>query len=174
MELIQTDGEPIPIEGHPYLNVGGVGALNNESALKRAGITHIVNWSPHARCNAFDDVEYLCITNVQNDRDMKRHMEELNQAVEFIERARQMGGKAMSQCWNGRNRSVTTLVVYLMKYEDMNAIDAWRLIKRTRSIADPYQNILYYYCRGELGRGKEECDCFWDSMAKDYMNVQCD
>ena len=60
-----------------------------------------------------------------------------------------------------------------MKYEGMDVIDAWRLVKRTRDIADPYQDSLRDYCRDVLGRGEDTCDFFWDSFAEDYMNVQC-
>lgn len=56
-----------------------------------------------------------------------------------------MGGKALSHCWYGKNRSVTLLVAYLMKYEGMKRDDAIALIQRTRDIADPYLDVLHLY-----------------------------
>ena len=78
------------------------------------------------------------------------HIEDLDKAVEFIESARQSGGKALSHCWFGKNRSVTLLVAYLMKYEGMTSSDAIELIQRTRSIADPYLDVLHLYEKSYL------------------------
>ncbi len=47
--------------------------------------------------------------------------------------------------------SVTLLVAYLMKYENMNASTANDLIKRTRPKADPYMDVLSAYSEKHLG-----------------------
>jgi protein-tyrosine phosphatase len=73
------------------------------------------------------------------------HVHHIDKAVEFIEQARREGGKAMSHCWYGKNRSVTMLVAYLMKYADMTATEANDLIKHTRPQADPYWDPLEDY-----------------------------
>ncbi|KAL7524306.1 hypothetical protein ACHAXR_000514, partial [Thalassiosira sp. AJA248-18] len=92
MTLAETDGEPIQVNGHDFLFVGSVGASLNLESLKKNGITHVINWSSSARCNVFDDIEYLCISGVRDLRDMANHLADLDRAVEFIESARKSGG----------------------------------------------------------------------------------
>lgn len=87
---------------------------------------------------------------------MMHHLEDLDKAVEYIESARQSGGRAMSHCWYGRNRSVTLLVAYLMKYEGMTAIEANELIKQTRHSAAPYFDVLKAYSKHYLSKGNSE------------------
>ena len=76
----------------------------------------------------------------------------LDKAVTFIEAARKSGGRVLSHCWHGRNRSVTTLVAYLMKYEGMTAKQANDLIKQTRPQADPYFDVLAAWSKKYLKR----------------------
>ena len=104
-----------------HLNTG---ESRNHASIKKDGITHIINWSNTAKCNLFKDFEYLCVSGVLGESEMKTHLSDLDYAVEFIESARKAGGKVLVHCWYGLNRSVTNLVAYLMKYEGMNASDA--------------------------------------------------
>jgi protein-tyrosine phosphatase len=68
-----------------------------------------------------DNIEYLCIGDIAGSEDMAKHLDDLDQAVDFAESARKSGGKVLSHCWYGMNRSVSLLVAYLMKYENMTA-----------------------------------------------------
>ena len=77
-------------------------------------------------------------------------MKKIADSVEFIEKARLAGGSVMSHCWYGRNRSVTVLVAYLMKYAGMSINEATRLIAETRPQADPYVEALKSYQRNYL------------------------
>jgi len=154
IQIMEKDGDPVGVEGYPYLFVGSVGAAMNRESLHRHGITHVVSWSPTARCDVFPEIDYLCIHNVLNFNHMLRHLDELDRAVDYVEEARRTGGKVMSHCWNGRNRSVTLLVAYLMKYGGMSARDAVVLLQRTRPIADPYRDALYKYGKHYLHLGK--------------------
>jgi hypothetical protein len=131
IESLETDGEPIQVKGYPFLFVGSVGefvghrnhrglyfinqcltvfasqfpgASLNHEALRKNGITHVINWSPSAKCNTFDDMEYMCISGVRGDHSMRVHLAKVDKAVEFIESARKAGGRVLSHCWHGRNR----------------------------------------------------------------------
>ena len=77
------------------------GASLNGKSLHEAGITHTVNWSPSARCNVFDDIEYMCFKNIEGRGSVafKYHLAELDKAVEFVESVRVSGGKVLSHCW---------------------------------------------------------------------------
>ncbi|KAL7520826.1 hypothetical protein ACHAWX_005529, partial [Stephanocyclus meneghinianus] len=121
-------------------------SLNRESLLEQ-NITHVVNWSNSARCNVIDGVEYLCVRGIRVRKDMSRpeSVEKLSNAVEFVERVRLAGGKVMSHCWYGKNRSVTLLVAYLMKYAEMEIEEATNLVAQTRPVADPHVEALEVY-----------------------------
>eukprot|EP01082_Thalassiosira_pseudonana_P009266 g8248.t1 g8248 contig29:82407-83444(-) len=143
MELCSSDSQPIPVNHFPYLFVGSVGGAMNEEGLREAGITHVINWSSSAKCNLFSGIKYLCVTGVRHKEDLT--VQHLDEAVEFVEQARIEGGKVLSHCWYGKNRSVSLLVVYLMKYEGMTAEEASDLIKQTRPQAAPYWKQVYAY-----------------------------
>ena len=117
----------------------------NQESLNNNGITHIINLSRTARCNVHDNIEYLCIGDIAGSEDMAKHLDDLDQAVDFAESARKSGGKVLSHCWHGKNRSVSLLVAYLMKYEGFSAEDANNLIKETRPQAAPYWEALDEY-----------------------------
>lgn len=127
------------------MHTSPLGASVNSKSLHEAGITHVVNWSSTAKCNVFDDIEYMCIQGVRGEPGVTSHLTKLDEAVEFVRAAEQAGGKVLSHCWYGRNRSVTLLVAYLMKYGGMTAVQATNLIKQTRPQADPYWDSLHKY-----------------------------
>lgn len=147
IDFMYTDGEPVQVKGFPFLYVGSVGASLNGKSLIAHNITHVVNWSSTARCNVFDGIEYHCIEGLRGKADMSRmkNVKKLRDAVEFVEMARIAGGNVMSHCWYGRNRSVTLLVAYLMKYAGMGIDEATALIAETRPQADPYVGALALY-----------------------------
>jgi hypothetical protein len=141
-----TDGEPVQVEDYPFLFVGTVGASLNHQSLKEYNITHVVNWSTSARCDVWEDMEYLCVTGIHgSDIAKPENLEILRDAVEFVEEARLAGGNVLSHCWYGRNRSVTLLVAYLMKYADMSIDEATNQVAKTRPQADPYDDALRQY-----------------------------
>ena len=95
----------------------------------------------------FDELEYLCISGVHGNKSMEKHLYDLDKAVDFVEAARKAGGKVLSHCWYGKNRSVTLLVAYLMKYEGMDQSEANSLIQLTRPQSKPYWDSLEEYSK---------------------------
>ena len=124
----------------------------NFKTIQENEISHVINWSSSAKCNAFTNIEYMCVTGISGRYGMLRDLATLDKAVTFIEAARKSGGRVLSHCWHGRNRSVTTLVAYLMKYEGMTAKQANDLIKQTRPQADPYFDVLAAWSKKYLKR----------------------
>ncbi|KAL3808752.1 hypothetical protein ACHAXA_010945 [Cyclostephanos tholiformis] len=145
IELCETDGEPIQVKGRDFLYVGSIGASRNEASLQENGITHIFNWSHSARCDMFDNIEYICITDVSGNKGMMRHLDELDKHVDSLDSIIKSGGRVLVHCFYGKNRSVTHLIAYLMKYEGMTAVEANNLIKETRPKAKPYWDVLEEY-----------------------------
>jgi hypothetical protein len=145
IQLLEDDNQPIQIKDHPFLFVGSVGAAMNHEGLVKHEITHIINLSTSAKCNTWVDIKYTCVTGIRESSIMLSRLDELDNTVDIIEVTRQMGKNVMSQCWYGRNRSVTLLVAYLMKYEGMEAEEANNLIMETRPEAAPYFDVLQAY-----------------------------
>ena len=146
IEFLITDGEPVVVKDFPFLYVGSVGASLNHEALVANNITHVVNWSGSARCNVWPEIEYRCFTGIHGqDMSEPENVKILRDAVEFVEQARLAGGTILSHCWFGRNRSVTLLVAYLMKYANMSIEEATRQVAKTRPQADPYNDALKLY-----------------------------
>lgn len=145
IQLLEDDNQPVQIKDHPFLFVGSVGAAMNHEGLVKHEITHIINLSTSAKCNTWDDIKYTCVTGIRQSAMMLSRLDELDNAVDIIEATRKAGKHVMSQCWYGRNRSVTLLVAYLMKYEGMDAEEANDLIRETRPKADPYFDVLQAY-----------------------------
>ena len=148
-----TDGEPVQIEGYPFLYVGSVGASLNHESLMEQNITHVINWSPTARCDVWQEIEYHCIDGIHGENMAKpKNVKKLRDAVELVEEARLTGGSILSHCWYGRNRSVTLLVAYLMKYANMSIGEATLQVAKTRPQADPYIDALKLYKNKYLNR----------------------
>lgn len=145
IQLLEDDNQPVQIKDHSFLFVGSVGAAMNHEGLVKHQITHIINLSTSAKCHKWDDIKYTCVTGIRESSMMLSHLDELDNAVDIIEATRKAGKHVMSQCWYGRNRSVTLLVAYLMKYEGMDAEEANDLIRETRPEADPYFDVLQAY-----------------------------
>jgi hypothetical protein len=145
IQLLEDDNQPVQIKDHPFLFVGSVGAAMNHEGLVKHKITHIINLSTSAKCNTWVDIKYTCVTGIRESSMMLSRLDELDIAVDIIEVTRKTGKNVMSQCWYGRNRSVTLLVAYLMKYEGMDAEEANDLIMETRPEAAPYFDVLQAY-----------------------------
>ena len=142
LKKLEDDGEPIQIADHNFLFVGSVGASLNQESLRKNGITHIVNWSNTAKCNAVEGIEYMCVSGISSSRDIRHHLDVFNKAIDFMYKAHKSGGKVLSHCWYGKNRSVTAIIAYLMKYEGISADVANNIVRETRPEADAYFDAL--------------------------------
>jgi protein-tyrosine phosphatase len=131
------------------------GASRNKASLQENRITYIFNWSHSARCDLFDNVKYVCITDVRGDKGMMSRLADLDEYVDTLDSIIKSKGRVMVHCWYGKNRSVTHLIAYLMKYEGMTAVEANNLIKETRPQANPYWDVLEEYSQ-HLERLKED------------------
>ena len=104
-----------------------------------------------AKCNLYDDkFDYMCIEGARSRADLLRHLEKLDAAVDYIEKVRRREGSVMVHCWYGKNRSVSTLIAYLMKYEDMEIEVATKLLVDARPFAEPYTDVLEKYSKNYL------------------------
>lgn len=150
LHYIEIDSDPIPVKGYPYLYIGSVGVSLSHYAIQKKGISYIINWTSSSTCNNVfpSNIVYACIP----EKDMIDHLDRLDKAVDLIDRTRKEDdeSKIMIQCYHGKHNSVTILVAYLMKYENMTANEATSIIKQTRPKAAPYYYILEEYSKKYL------------------------
>ncbi|EJK48054.1 hypothetical protein THAOC_33187 [Thalassiosira oceanica] len=143
---LKADYEPVEIQGHPFMYLGSVGAALNDEALEEYGITDIIDWSMTSKCNLYDEkFDYMCIYGVRSEADFWHNLQKLDAAVDLIEQVRRRRGSVLVHCWYGKNRSVSTLIAYLMKYEGMEIDAATELLVDARRFAEPYTGALRKY-----------------------------
>jgi len=132
--------------------IGGFFTLRARTALKEAGITHVLSvlrfaidktiLEPYKHMQVeLDDVE---------DENILEHFPETNR---FISEALEMGGHVFIHCAMGKSRSATILAAYLMSTRRVSPDEALALIRRTRPMVEPnpafmeqlklYENMEY-------------------------------
>lgn len=123
------------------INITGA-SLNHES-LHNDGITNVINWSASAKCNAFDDIEYMCIRDISGRSAMRGHLDELEKAVETIESIRKVGGRVLSHCWYGRNRRLVRRCSVFLHLHVFVKLDLHSFVKyiNVRSLV----HVIYRY-----------------------------
>lgn len=142
LDLMETDGVPSAIPGHPYLYIGSVGAAYNRTTLQQEKITHILNMDANSVRPRFPDIiQYLSVYNLRDSENarIKHHFQATS---DFIEEARQSGGRVLVHCWRGISRSATALIAYLITSHGMTRDDALTLVKSVRSVVEPNKGYM--------------------------------
>ena len=128
----------------PGLFIGPIGAARNLKALRKSGITHILNLSPVVPCYFIDNPEgafcYHHITSIydSSDADLLPHLPE---SVEFISKGRAAGG-VLVHCYAGQSRSASFIIGYLIDRAGMSLQEAWAVVRTARPCVHPNQGFL--------------------------------
>jgi len=153
------------IENHPtsqvlpYLFLGNMRDASDAEELRRLGIKFVLNVTAKPPVYAPEpDIVYKQLEasddGVQN---LKQFFEE---AFEFIDRAKASSNGVLIHCQAGVSRSPTIAVAYLMKYYPMAMSDAYKFVKRHRSIISPNLNFMGQLYEFEQGlRHEAEARC---------------
>lgn len=59
------------------------------------------------------------------------------EACNFIDHVEKIGGKVLVHCFEGRSRSATMVIAYLMLRKNFTLLDAWSTLKRAHRRAQP-------------------------------------
>lgn len=132
-----------PCQVLPGLFIGPIGAARNLKALRKRGITHILNVSPIVPCYFRDNPEGAFTYHVvpiydDSSVDLLPHLEK---AVEFIAAGRKAGG-VLVHCYAGQSRSASFVIAYLLAKESMSLSEAWTTVRRARPSVQPNQGFL--------------------------------
>ncbi|KAI5118131.1 hypothetical protein M0805_001730 [Coniferiporia weirii] len=171
----------------PFLYLGNLNHAQNAYMLHALGITHVVSVGECALVPpsniATDDssggyhlvagrgpgghgslwmeeregrIKVLDIKGVCDDGiDSLQH--QLAPVCEWMERARQHGGKILVHCRVGVSRSATVTIAYVMKHLKIPLVDAYLIVRsrRLNVLIQPNMRLLYNLCGWEVELARE-------------------
>ncbi|RLN93356.1 hypothetical protein BBJ28_00015536, partial [Nothophytophthora sp. Chile5] len=125
-----------------FLFIGGATAAKDKQMLSQTGITHVINCAASVAPAAFpDEFRYLNIRlRDHSSQDIARHFYSM---FDFIERARQDGGRIFLHCVKGISRSPTMAIAYLMWYKRIGMYKALDFVRQARPIVDPNAGFIF-------------------------------
>ncbi|KAG6586587.1 mitogen-activated protein kinase phosphatase 1 [Phytophthora cinnamomi] len=132
-----------------FLYIGGAIAAKNKSMLIQNGITHVINCAASVAPASFPDE--FCYFNIRlrdhSSQDIARHFYSM---FDFIERARECGGRIFLHCVKGISRSPTMAIAYLMWYKNIGMYKALDFVRQSRPIVDPNAGFIFQLTEWEL------------------------
>ncbi|PIN02374.1 Dual specificity phosphatase [Handroanthus impetiginosus] len=137
-KIAKEDNVPFKIEEGLYL--GSIGAANNKSALKSLNVTHILTVANSLAPAHPNDFIYKLIQ--VPDRQDVMISQYFDECFTFIEEARKTGGGVLVHCYDGRSRSVTVVVAYLMFKNGMSLSEALAHVRTRRQVASPNSGFI--------------------------------
>ncbi|EFN57172.1 hypothetical protein CHLNCDRAFT_30542 [Chlorella variabilis] len=160
---LRAKNDCLPCRVAPGLYIGGAGAARNLKALRKRGITHIVNAAPSVPCHFKDNPEgcfaYLSLPLFDDaDADLLAHVDASNA---FISAARRCGGSVLVHCYAGQSRSAALVIAHLIASQGLGLMDAWAATRRARPCAQPNSGFLRQlalYAK-RTSRGPAEAGC---------------
>lgn len=125
-----------------FLYVGGAVAAKDKTMLLRLGITHVINCAANVAPAFFpDEFRYYNIRlRDHSTQDIARHFYNI---FDFIETARQSGGRIFVHCIKGISRSPTMVIAYLMWYKRMGMYKALDFVRQARPVVDPNAGFIF-------------------------------
>lgn len=125
-----------------FLFIGGAAAAKNKAMLSQAGITHIINCAASVAPAAFpEEFRYMNIRlRDHSSQDIARHFYSI---FDFIERARESGGRIFLHCVKGISRSPTMAIAYLMWYKHIGMYKALDFVRQARPVVDPNAGFIF-------------------------------
>ncbi|KAK9278604.1 hypothetical protein L1049_028177 [Liquidambar formosana] len=122
-----------------FLFIGGALAARSVYTLQHLRITHILclcsNEIGQSDSQYPDLFEYKNFSIFDNeDTDISDIFEE---ASNFIDHVEQTGGRVLVHCFEGRSRSATLILAYLMLRKNFTLLEAWNTLKQVHRRAQP-------------------------------------
>ncbi|XP_074343830.1 dual specificity protein phosphatase PHS1-like [Apium graveolens] len=121
------------------LFIGGALAARSQYTLQHLGITHILCLCSNEIGQS--DSQYPEIFEYKNfsisDEEDANIDDLFAEAHHFIDEVEQIGGKVLVHCFEGRSRSATVVLAYLMLKKNFTLLKAWNTLKRVHRRAQP-------------------------------------
>eukprot|EP00268_Persea_americana_P043781 TRINITY_DN4408_c0_g1_i12.p1 TRINITY_DN4408_c0_g1~~TRINITY_DN4408_c0_g1_i12.p1 ORF type:complete len:853 (+),score=178.97 TRINITY_DN4408_c0_g1_i12:546-3104(+) len=121
------------------LFIGGALAARSVYTLQHLAITHILclcsNEIGQSDSQFPDLFEYKNFSVLDNDDEKISDLFE--EASDFIEHVEHSGRKVLVHCFEGKSRSATVVLAYLMLRKNFTLLEAWNTLKRVHRRAQP-------------------------------------
>ncbi|XP_033991869.1 dual specificity phosphatase 28 [Trematomus bernacchii] len=112
----------------------------SEELLQRENITLVINVSKKQPFPRVPDVTRLRIPVYDDpNEDLLSHFD---RSADSIQQEALRGGRSLVYCKNGRSRSATVCIAYLMKHREMKLFEAKLKVKTARYEIDPNPGFL--------------------------------
>lgn len=118
------------------LYVGGDKVARDMEILRKNGITHIINCAGNACGNYFPE-QFTYMTLFLKDSKHESIDCIFYQTVDFIENARNKGGRVFVHCYQGVSRSVTVCLSYIIFKERQTFEEVLKKASQVRAIVQP-------------------------------------
>ncbi|XP_041123513.1 dual specificity protein phosphatase 5-like [Polyodon spathula] len=124
-----------PVEILPFLYLGSAYHASRQDYLHDLHITALLNVSRRATEQFKGQFHYKWIpVEDSHMADISSHFQE---AIDFIDCVRQVGGKVLVHCEAGISRSPTICMAYIMKTKRLSLEEAFDFIKQRRGLISP-------------------------------------
>lgn len=125
----------------PFLYLGNERDAAELERLRRHNITYVLNVTAHVpQYWHAHGIRYKRIPASDSaQQNLKQYFEE---AIEYIDDARQNGANVLIHCHAGVSRSATITIAYILKHTKLVMSDAYKYVKGKRSIISPNFNFL--------------------------------
>ncbi|CAI9113733.1 OLC1v1014393C1 [Oldenlandia corymbosa var. corymbosa] len=121
------------------LFIGGALAARSLYTLQHLGITHILclcaNEIGQSDSQFPELFEYKNFCVYDNEDTIISDI--FKEAHDFIDHVEQKGGKVLVHCFEGKSRSATVVLAYLMLRKNYTLLEAWNTLKRVHRRAQP-------------------------------------
>ena len=141
-------------EGLGHLYLGGFASVLNKSFLSSAAVSGIVNtakglemfgprWTKGKKRAKDLGIEFLEVNWIDSE-DQVLSIQDLKRVVHFIRKHRRKGGGVLVHCAQGKSRSTTAVIAYLLAEKNIheNVFETLEFIKSKRMMAQPNNNFL--------------------------------
>ncbi|XP_020521295.1 dual specificity protein phosphatase PHS1 isoform X2 [Amborella trichopoda] len=133
---------PSSITGNLF--IGGALAARSAHTLQYLGITHILclcsNETGQSESQYPELFEYKNFSICDTDDAKINNLFE--DASDFIEHVESLGGKVLVHCFEGRSRSATVVLAYLILRKKFTLLDAWNVLKKVHRRAQPNDGFM--------------------------------
>ncbi|KAK7930123.1 hypothetical protein WMY93_006518 [Mugilogobius chulae] len=124
-----------PVEILPFLYLGSAYHASRQDYLSDLHITALLNVSRRDLQPAKGRYDYKWIpVEDSHMADISSHFQE---AIQFIDKVKQSGGKVLVHCEAGISRSPTICMAYIMRTQQMRLDAAFDIIKQRRTVISP-------------------------------------
>ncbi|KAK4488935.1 hypothetical protein RD792_004725 [Penstemon davidsonii] len=129
--------KPSPISDSMF--IGGALAARSVYTLQHLGISHILclcsNEIGQADSQFPESFKYKNFSICDNEDTIISDI--FQEAHDFIDHVEQIGGKVLVHCFEGKSRSATLVLAYLMLRKNFTLLQAWNALKRAHRRAQP-------------------------------------